>query len=389
MIDVDQHYYEPDDCCTRHAEAAFRDRVPRPVPTDSGEREWRFDGRPVRFERWVRDITLAPGAMFDRRNGRMAAELQLVATDTPDFRDRDRRIELLDGWGIDAAVVLPTSGLGWDAEMEDRALAAATMRAYNRWIEDDWGFAYRDRLFAPPFISLLDVGAAVEEVDRVLAAGARMVIVRTGPHAGSSPGDPRFDPVWARIADAGVPVALHVATSGYERALSLLWGEDPEAAHRSYSGFQWFVGFATRAIVDTIAAMIFHNLFGRHPRLRVITIEQGSLWVEPTLRDLDVAYGFVSSEHSPAAWLGGRIGEAPSEIFKCHVSIAPFLSPGFDARVTDLVSLLGADHVVFGSDWPHGEGRQSPLDYDDELADLDDATRRAVLHDNAAAVLGI
>ena len=66
--------------------------------------------------------------------------------------------------------MLPTSGLGWDSEMEDDpALAAATMRAYNRWIEDDWGYAHEGRLFAPPCISLLDVDAAVTEVDRVLS----------------------------------------------------------------------------------------------------------------------------------------------------------------------------------------------------------------------------
>jgi len=117
--------------------------------------------------------------------------------------------------------MLPTSGLGWDSEMEDDpALAAATMRAYNRWIEDDWGYAHEGRLFAPPCISLLDVDAAVTEVDRVLSAGARMVLVRTGPHAGRSPGHPTFDPVWARIAEAKVPVGLHVSTSGYERELS-------------------------------------------------------------------------------------------------------------------------------------------------------------------------
>ena len=47
---------------------------------------------------------------------------------------------------------------------------------------------------------------------------------------------------------------------------------------------------------------------------------------------------------------------------------------------------MGADRVIFGSDWPHIEGMPMPLDYLDELTPLDDAQRRLVLHDNALAL---
>ena len=279
VIDIDQHYYEADDCCTRHVERRFADRVPRPVATGSGEREWRAGGRAVGFERWVRDVTLAPGAMFDRRATGTGAP-ELVRTDNPEFRDRDTRLRLLDTWGIDAAVMLPSSGLGWDAELtHEPETAAAAMRAFNRWIEDDWGFAYGGRLFAAPFISLLDGDAAVAELERVLAAGARMILVRKGPVAGLSPAHPRFDPFWARVNEARVPVGLHISVSGYERMLGAAWGEDPDASHRTFSGLQWYMSFATRPVTDTIAAMIFHNLFGRFPNLRIFSIENGSLWV--------------------------------------------------------------------------------------------------------------
>ena len=109
VIDIDQHYYEPDDCCTRHAEAKYQELVPRPVATETGEREWRFGDRHISFERWVRDITLAPGAMFDARTGRLASgDLELVQTAVPEFRDRATRLKLLDEWDIDAAVMLQT-----------------------------------------------------------------------------------------------------------------------------------------------------------------------------------------------------------------------------------------------------------------------------------------
>ena len=396
IIDVDQHYYEADDCCTRHCDAALRDRVPHPVATVSGEREWRIGDRHIGFERWVRDITTAPGSMhrhFDRvEHGGSATDRarEVIDTHHDDYRDRDRRIELLDDWGIDGAVLLPSAMLGFDAELgHDVPAAVAAAHAFNRWVEDDWGYAYRDRVFGLPFVSLLDLDAAVTEVDRVLGLGARMVMVRTGPVAGRSPADPYFDPFWARVAEAGVPVVLHISASGYEAALSAMWGEDAHASHRTFTGFQWYTAFATRPITDTLAALVFHNLFGRFPSLRIVSIENGSLWVAPLLRDLDVAYRFVAGRDDGLTWLGGRISGPPSEILKEHLTVAPYLSPGFDAPVTELVDVLGTDRVVFGSDWPHGEGRASPLEYLPEIKTLDDKAQAAVLHDNGAELLGL
>ena len=48
-----------------------------------------------------------------------------------------------------------------------------------------------------------------------------------------------------------------------------------------------------------------------------------------------------------------------------------------------VVGLMGADRVVFGSDWPHIEGMPAPLDYAVELKGFDDRTRRLILRDNA------
>ena len=32
-------------------------------------------------------------------------------------------------------------------------------RAFNRWLEEDWGFDHQDRIFAAPYLSLADVNA--------------------------------------------------------------------------------------------------------------------------------------------------------------------------------------------------------------------------------------
>lgn len=392
IIDVDQHYYEPYDCCTRHLDPAYRDHALHVAVNDEGRDEWRFGDVPLDGERYPRRVTVPPGTLEQSLSARERGEqYQYTFVDglSPEYSGRARRIELLDEWGIDATVMFPSSGLAFDAQMSarpDAACAAAT--AFNRWIEEDWGFGHDGRIYAAPFVSLQVVELACAELERVLALGARLVQVRLGAVNGRSPAHPDFDSFWARVQEAGIPVALHITSSGYEKVISEMWGEDPHAEHANRSGFQWYSVFATRPAMDTFAALIFHNLFGRFPRLRVLSIENGSRWVPVLLQEMDAAYRFVAG-NPLSNWVGGPLTEWPSDVFKQHVWVAPFLDTGHEARVTDLIALLGAEHVLFGSDWPHGEGRATPRHFDDELAGVSVGDLTKILRTNTQALLGI
>ena len=158
--------------------------------------------------------------------------ISLVDTDVPEFRDRDTRLRLLDGWGIDAAVMLPTAG--WRGTRRWRTTPRPRRRAacpFNRWLEDDWGYAYRDRLFAPPFISLHDVDESVRELERVLARcthGAHPHRTGGGAFAGRRLTSTRSGR-W--IHEARIPVVLHVSRPRLMGSTSPLdWGEDPASA---------------------------------------------------------------------------------------------------------------------------------------------------------------
>ena len=50
--------------------------------------------------------------------------------------------------------------------------------------------------------------------------------------------------------------------------------------------------------------------------------------------------------------------------------------------MNEVVELMGADRVIFGSDWPHIEGMPQPLDYLQDVAHFDAATQRRILRDN-------
>ena len=392
LVDADSHYYEPDDCCTRHLESNYRDRAIHCVRGVDGSGEWRFGERPLAFHRGARDRVLPPGGLQDFIAGRASFEpgspIRVIDSDQPAFRNRDARLRSLDKFGVQASLVLPSFGVSWDAETQDDPEAHyANLRAFNRWIEDDWGYAHVERLFAPPLMSLADRDLGVIELERVLRAGARMLLLRPGPLRGRSPADPHFDPFWARVQEAGIPVALHIGVSGYMQAFGTLWGEDPDVSEAQMSAFQWVTCFGRRPIMDMVAALILHNLFGRFPRLRMLSIENGSSWIPGLLADMDgAARHSVNTQGERAGrWLGGPIHGAPSAIFREHFFVAPF----YEENVPALVNCLGAEHVLFGSDWPHPEGVAAPRDFLREVEGLPAPSLRRILRENSAELLGL
>jgi len=68
--------------------------------------------------------------------------------------------------------------------------------------------------------------------------------------------------------------------------------------------------------------------------------------------------------------------------------VAPFLDRGHEAPLDQLIDVLGADHVVFGSDWPHGEGVAEPMDFAKELSGFTGAEVHRIMRDNCLELLG-
>jgi len=67
--------------------------------------------------------------------------------------------------------MLPTLGVGVEHQLRhDPEATFANLRAFNRWLEDDWGFSYKDRIIGVPLLSLVDAKLAVDELERVIGA---------------------------------------------------------------------------------------------------------------------------------------------------------------------------------------------------------------------------
>ena len=232
-------------------------------------------------------------------------------------------------------------------------LLYAHQRAFNRYLEDDWGFRYQNRIFAVPNLPLDDRELAIEELERLIRQGAKFVNFPPRNAGNRSPADPNFDPFWARLSEAGVVPVVHLGNGG-GLAHMAAWSEGPELIPWFDSGgvgltaFQWVTSFIDRPVMDFLTALILHNLFGRFPDLRVISIENGIGWVPYLLSQLDKCYRLAYDR----AWIGGRPNDLPSEIFKRHV----YLTAVFEDKVSEVMELLGPDRLLLGSDYPHPGG---------------------------------
>jgi predicted TIM-barrel fold metal-dependent hydrolase len=387
MVDADNHYYEPADAFTRFMApndqhlAVRRTQVDGAVHIMVADRPYTFtaNGFPAEVDEISR-----PGALKEMVRAGSAGVRHAPHTHPiqPEYVEREARLRVMDLQGIEKAWLFPSLGVCVEHFMTDNVPATyANTRAFNRWLLEDWGFSYKDRIYAAPLMSLLDLDHAVTELDWSLNQGARLIHLRPGPVAGRSPADPIFDPFWARVEEANVGVVFHISESGYNQMMSVQWGEDPNPSSKEMSALQWTCFYGDRVISDTIAALIFHNLFGRFPGLRVASIENGSLWVPYLLKAMDKNKGM--GRNGP--WPGGYVKGRPSEIFKEHVYISPY----HEENAVALAELIGTERVLFGSDFPHPEGLAEPREFAAQLSSLNPTERRDILRDNALRFMGV
>jgi predicted TIM-barrel fold metal-dependent hydrolase len=375
-FDCDNHYYEALDAFTRHLDPGLGPRCVQWCDIDG--RKYQVVGG--RVSRVVVNPTFDPiapaGAMHDyfRGNPEGKSPLEFLKARErirPEYRDRDARLAAMDAHGLQKIWLFPTLGMLYEELLKhDPGAVCLTFTAFNRWLAEDWGMAYQDRIFAAPYLSLADVHWACDELEWAIDEGAHVVVMRaaapTTITGQRSPFDPMFDPFWARLNEAGIPLVIHAGDSGYS---SNGYADDGFSASFGGGWKPSIKSFAIeRAAADFVITSVFEKLFDRFPRLRLATVENGSDFLPDALKKL-------SSTHHK---MPGYFVEHPVETLKRHWWVNPF----WEDDVNQVVELMGADRVIFGSDWPHVEGMPEPLDYVAELKGLSDADRRKLLLDN-------
>ncbi len=376
-FDADNHYYEAIDAFTRHLDPALGPRCVQWADIDG--RKYHVVGG--RISRAVVNATFNPiakaGAMHDyfRGNPDQKSPLEFLREREPirpEYRDREARIMVMDEHGLEQIWLFPTLGILYEELLKDDIFAVnATFTAFNRWLQEDWGCNFENRIFASPYLSLADPEWAIAELDWALEHDARTVVMRpaapTTIHGQLSPFDPYFDAFWQRVNDTGITVVVHAGDSGYS---SQGYAQDGFGATFGGAGTASIKMFnIERAAYDFLITAMLERLFDRFPNVRLASVENGSEFLGDLFKKL----------HSTGRKMPGYFSGDPVEQFREHVWINPF----WEDDVHEVVDLMGADRVIFGSDWPHIEGMPRPLDYAAEVKEFDDASQRLIMRDNA------
>lgn len=382
VFDADNHYYEAVDAFTRHLDPKLGPRVI----------EWcEINGRKYhviggRVSRAVTNPTFdpiaMPGAMYDffrgNPDGRNPMEfLSRREAIRPAYREPAARAATLDDQGLAGCLLFPTLGMIYEAPLAHDPEAVCLMfRAFNRWMVEDWGFCYQDRIYSAPYITLADPVWAVEELTWALEEGAHMVVMRpaapTTALGRRSPFDTMFDGFWQLANDAGITVVVHASDGGVS---SNGYAEDGFSANFSGGGWKPSIkSFAIeQAIRDYLLSAVFENLFLRFPNLRLASVENGAQY----LPDL------IGKVRSTSNKMPGYWKDDPVDTFRRHVWINPF----WEDDVNVVADCMGPSRVIFGSDWPHIEALPEPIDYVRELKEFDATEKKQILFDNVQELL--
>jgi predicted TIM-barrel fold metal-dependent hydrolase len=386
IYDADNHYYEPDDCFTRHIEAKYKNRTVWIDRRDDGPgRMYVGNERCHFFSVGAADSIGPPGIMKEFLRGASdqggSPSLNPInGLTVPEFVDRTARLAKMDEQNVEACLILPTAGVGVEPQLREHSdVLYPSVRAFNRWLEEDWGYGSDGRIYGAPVNSLFDLGQATEELERLLDLNARFMVLTAGPVNGRSPGDPYFDPFWARCQESGINIVYHIGRTPFSEMYNTPWGLRPHPPSHRHSLMEYTLSFTDRPIADTMTALIADNTFGRFPKLKVLSIEYGSSWVGPLLHKLD----HIARLYSKDLWRFGAPPMKPSDLFRQNVWVAPF----FEDDVTALCRRIGVEHVLNGSDYPHPEGLLWPVEFVEELKGLSDADVRRVMRDNLACLL--
>jgi len=377
-FDADNHYYEAAGAFTRHVPKAWRARCVEWCEID-GHRHHLVGGKlahAVKNPTW--NPIAKPGAIAGYLRGNPEGTNPLAALQNREplpaaYMDHDARVAKLDEQGLEAMWLFPTLGVLYEELLKhDTEAVKVLFRAFNRWLEEDWGCSYKGRIFAAPYITLADLDFACKELEWALAQDARVVVMRPAAvwnaHGSRTPSDPAFDPFWARVNEAGITVVVHAGDSGYTTH-----GYVKDGFSASFgNGGSWTPNIKAfnieRAAYDFLITLCYEKLFERFPNLRIASVENGAEFLPDLARKLRQSRNRMK----------GYYREDPLLLFKEHVWINPF----WEDDVDEVVAQMGREHVIFGSDWPHIEGMEEPLDYVAEVAHFDPDVQRKILREN-------
>jgi predicted TIM-barrel fold metal-dependent hydrolase len=240
----------------------------------------------------------------------------------------------MDRDGVQAEVIYGI--LGAATRLNDHEAATEMFHIYNDWLVD---FCSQDpdRFIGLACLPYGDIDAAVQEVYRVAKLGLRGMELSCSWDM-EPMWHPSWEPLWKAVNDVNLPLHFHTFPALAPSVLEKQTGLTRRAA------FFTVVSAFQMNLVNILAAIIGAAVLERYPNVRIAFGESGIGWVPYALDRMD--FEWEDRFHD----LGLKM--KPSDYWRrqCKATFQ------FDRIGTKLIDDMGVETLMWGSDYPHGDG---------------------------------
>jgi predicted TIM-barrel fold metal-dependent hydrolase len=244
-------------------------------------------------------------------------------------------LRCMDVEGIDAVVLYPSMGLFVPFRSDlAPSVSARACRAYNDWIAQ-YCSSDPTRMAGVGLVPLADVGLAVSEARHAASLGLPGVMARPNHLYGRSLGARAYDPLYEALEEHGLALSVHEGLGVVGPTIGRGVSETFAVRHAMSHPMEQMAA---------MASLVLEGALERHPALRVAFLESGTGWLPYWLARLDAHDEWVKETET------AELSLTPSEYFarQCVISTDPD-----DPLAAWVVARVGADHVVWASDFPH------------------------------------
>lgn len=377
LMSADDHVIEPPHLWTERVPARYKDTCPRVVEVD-GRQAWLYEGELT----YIPMGSCRPLPGFDEAGYPPAPGTARFDEIRPGCYDPVERIKDMDIDGVWGQLCFPNyarfAGHRFFLNVTDHELGLACLRTYNDYLLDEWCATDPARLFGSVILPLYDVDLAIAELKRVLAKGARAIAFSENPTVLGLPSvhTDHWDPLWAVVNEAGIPVCMHIGSSS---RLVTTSDDAPPTVLVSLNGLN-----SMMAGVDWMLSGILE----RFPNIKVILSEGGAGWVPYILERADKAFHDKRIKRNLAIGQTARESSTPpSELFRKHMYVC-LVDEHFALRS---LRDIPVDNLLWEGDYPHGDGLwPSNHDYlEKALADVPDADAVKIAETNLRKLLSV
>jgi predicted TIM-barrel fold metal-dependent hydrolase len=253
--------------------------------------------------------------------------------------DVHARVRDMDTGGIWAMLNFPSQITGFSGRVffnaKDTEVGLACVRAWNDWLYNEWYLSYPERIIPGGITYLADPVEAVREIERNAARGFTSVTFPERPHAIGLPSlwdRDHWDPIIRACVETDTVISLHVGSSGMHPF--------PPGAPILELGATLFGQMSLGACCE----WLWSGFPRDYPTLKIAMSEGGIGWVPMLVDRLD---NIVDRSGYGRGW-----ADRPADVLRRNFWFCTIDDPSTIA----LRDVIGVDHIMLETDYPHGDG---------------------------------